>query len=775
MSTPTATAADTLLDALLRRAQRGHRLDAALGAFGQGILTFAVVASLTGRPLAAAAAATLVVAAFLAWRLRDPGPDLADLAAWVDRRLPDVEHSAELLVADSAGLSPVARLQRARAARALVASAEQAEQAVVSAPRSGWAIAAAGLLLGAITWWLVPNLLPKGASPVAATARPPTPAPTTAAPSIQHLRITITPPAYTGRPTREVETGEIAVAEGAIVTWHLQTSGPATRPELMLDERQLAFERDDAGGWTLRRSIQADHVFRARLLDAAGEEVATAPYGQIAVVPDRPPRVVIETPDLLTQVGEGDLELSVRAKVRDDYGITRSALVATLALGAGEMVQFREQRLDLATLASGDGTRTLGSRLDLAGLGLEPGGELYLFVEAWDNRPGEAQRSRSATHVVRWPGAHTSAVDLGSGLPMILPPDTFRSQRQIIIDTERLLAERDHIDAATFAQRARVIAQDQHALRLRYGAMLGDEFEDGRPVGVDAASKGDDHDDHHDDHHDDDHDHGHDHGPEKAHHDDEPGSPAADHPHDHGHAAEHGGLAFGEEDVVITTRMMDVVGELEGHLVHMHDSEESANFFTTETKQVLKSSLANMWEAELRLHLADADGALPYAYRALRLLKEVQQASRVYVRRVGFDTPPLDPARRFTGDLDDLRTRRPRQDSAPVTARPAVRAALAALEATSPEPDALVASMEAAVAEVVAQPGPPDLALLEGLRTALASVAAGAALTAADRAQLVAGLWRQLPEPIHLPSRPLGSDTDLAAAYRAALEAPGTP
>ena len=56
-------------------------------------------------------------------------------------------------------------------------------------------------------------------------------------------------------------------------------------------------------------------------------------------------------------------------------------------------------------------------------------------------------------------------------------PAYFRSQRQIIIDSEALLAERAALDEAKFLARADAIGVDQKILRLRYGQFLGEESE----------------------------------------------------------------------------------------------------------------------------------------------------------------------------------------------------------------------------------------------------------------------------------------------------------
>ena len=49
---------------------------------------------------------------------------------------------------------------------------------------------------------------------------------------------------------------------------------------------------------------------------------------------------------------------------------------------------------------------------------------------------------------------------------------------------------------------------------------------------------------------------------------------------------------------------------------------------------------------------------MPFEYRALRFIKQVQQADRIYLARVGLELPPIDESRRLGGDRTGLQSRR---------------------------------------------------------------------------------------------------------------------
>ncbi|MGE5744317.1 MAG: hypothetical protein ACM368_10305, partial [Gemmatimonadota bacterium] len=113
--------------------------------------------------------------------------------------------------------------------------------------------------------------------------------------------------------------------------------------------------------------------------------------------------------------------------------------------------------------------------LDLAALGMAPGDELYFSVEAHDRRTPRPNTGRSDTYFIALSDtAQVTVADL-SGLAASGLPEYLRSQRQIIIDTERLIADAARISVPVFRDRSNAIGFDQHALRDRYGELAGDE------------------------------------------------------------------------------------------------------------------------------------------------------------------------------------------------------------------------------------------------------------------------------------------------------------
>ena len=263
-------------------------------------------------------------------------------------------------------------------------------------------------------------------------------------------------------------------------------------------------------------------------------------------------------------------------------------------------------------------TKRFAHSLDLRELGFAVGDDLIAQLEVEDNRTPSPQNARSASLILRWPsdlGTETSDME---GMVRKVMPAYFRSQRQIIIDAEALLKEKRRLDATEYLRRSDAIGVDQRILRLRYGQFLGEEAE-GEPkppptsddvAAVTESATEDEHD-----------------------HANEPATD--DHAHDNAAATT---STFGQEGAVLE------------EYGHTHDHAEAATLLDPETRATLKLALDAMWQSEGHLRQGHPDLALPYAYTALKHIKQVQQASRIYLARVGPELPPIDESRRMSGD-----------------------------------------------------------------------------------------------------------------------------
>ena len=326
----------------------------------------------------------------------------------------------------------------------------------------------------------------------------------------------------------------------------------------------------------------------------------------------------------------------------------------------------------------------------------------------------------------------------------------FRSERQIILDTEKLLADQPHIGHGEFEQRAQTLAFDQRSLRMRYGALLGEEFESG--VAVEA-------------------------GAEDAEHLESGGEEPQPRPAD---AAEQDDAAQRPKSLGKPKAPPRIEDLLPAGMVHQHDAQDQATFFTSELRTQLKAVLAEMWSAEGALRIFDPRHALPFESRALVLLKELQQKARVYVPKIGYEAPEIDLARRLTGELDKIHDLSPVGAPARPEAQAEIRRVLEVLSqgdggaAERPlagaGPGEIPAADLAVARRILAQSalaGDADaLAAVDALRTLESSPrVGGAALDDTQRRTLARALWKTLPQPAPAPAAPAAGG-GLATALR---------
>ncbi|WP_066837744.1 DUF4175 family protein [Rufibacter ruber] len=640
------------------------------------------------------------------WREVRKKTSLLKVAQHLNRKYPRLEESAELLLQSETELGLLANLQRHRTAEAAT-QISTAEASQVNF-RNGWLMLLAGLILATIIWFVPPLLSVQPlAEPLpeetATNVNAPVVQPKAILPAIEQMHLRISPPAYTRKSRYAVTTPSFKAEVGAKVEWTVQTNQPVKSLQLVLGNQKPIPLRAVAGQehtYTAAITVSQSTLYHLQLNGQNSD------FYSIEAIPDEAPVLTVKKPAQYTEILFGEPQrVTVQATLQDDYGLRTADLVATVANGEGEAVKFREQRIPLNLSFNGQPRQVqLNQILNLQQLGMTYGDELYFYLQAYDNHRGYTRTEAFLVEI-----EDTTIVETMDDLSLgVAPnPEYFRSQRQIIIDTEKLIQEQKSLTQPVFAERSNNIGVDQKLLRLRYGKFLGEEFESNigaaaLPEGLAEGHSADD---------------GHDHSPKKG-------------------ESEH------------QTQM----NELLDPYLHKHDQEEAATFFEPAIKAQLKGALAQMWEAELRLRTARPKEALPFEYKALRMLKDVQQKSRVYVKKSGFEPPPLkEPEKRLTGDLSKVQTVALSREEKPEASYPVVRAALQRVESlkrgTKPKADD-AALLERAGQELgkaaVREPG-QYLKALQNVRHIVQDIRAQRAVCADCLLRVESALHRFLP------------------------------
>ncbi|MEO7211246.1 DUF4175 family protein [Mucilaginibacter sp.] len=405
-------------------------------------------------------------------------------------------------------------------------------------------------------------------------------------PQIDGIELTITPPAYTRKAKRSQDRFNLSAEEGATVSWFIKTNVAVKNAFLLFNDKERVNLKNIGNGteWQASKTISQPGFYQVSIDGKLSE------LYQIQVIKDAPPVIHVKAPKQYTYIDAGEAQqVNINASLTDDYGIADALIIATVAKGRGEGVKFKEYKLNFNNTFGGNPRYDVQKLVSLPALNMEPGDELYFYVQAKDTHQQQS-RTDVFTVAIQDTAELLSMDGVLSGAN--LKPEFFRSERQIIIDAEKLLKDKDSISVEKFNARSNDLGIDQKLLRLRYGKFLGEEDETVE-------------------------------GPKTS---DKVADPA-----DFSNAAK------------ILKEYTDD-----------HDKAEDAQFFEPAIKAQLKATLTEMWKAELQLRLYKPQTALPFAYKALRLLKDLQQKSRSYVAKTAYNPTPIKLDKRLTGELDKV-------------------------------------------------------------------------------------------------------------------------
>ena len=551
---------------------------------------------------------------------------LAQICSRLDKSIAPMEHSTGLLLQNENQLSLLSKIQRAKTSETLKKHKRDIRIEHGLMPIIGFS------LLAVLLAWLLhmSGVLQRDSN---ATKIPEADVVTFQAldsvdieivpPKIRSQKIRISYPNYTQKPDAYTTQMNLRVLEGSRIFWNIVFDQSVNGVQLQMGADSLQM---DGAKDSFSKSLVADYAnfYAIKFQDSLGNSYVSDLFA-LETYKDEPPVIEIEgLPQFSSFDFEGPQKLAFTTQLKDDFGLTDVAIIATVSKGSGESVKFREERLGFDTnLSPGTKRQDFNKTLNLRELKMEPGDELYFYVEAIDNKQPRPNISRTETFFSVIKDTVTNQFAVEGTLGADLMPDYFRSQRQLIIDTEKLIADKPVIETKEFNFRSNELGFDQKALRIKYGEFMGDESEGGPVVVTEVEASAED--------------------------------PLAEYTHDHDGSNEHNLVAEEHEDHDHGDDR-NLGGEedpLEAY-VHNHEDPEASTLFAQSLKSKLKQAMAEMWDAELYLRLFQPEKSLPYQYKALKLIQEIKNSARIYVHRIGFDPPPIKEDKRLTGDLKEI-------------------------------------------------------------------------------------------------------------------------
>jgi len=440
--------------------------------------------------------------------------------------------------------------------------------------------------------------------------------------AIKNIVVLTNPPSYTGFRNETFELENIEVREGSIVSWSVDVT--ENIDSVLLDVTGVGvFKMDSGPKFTQSLNLSKNGFYSLNLYREDSLALSTNLFA-INVIVDESPKVAIENqPSFMELDYDDSREVSFKINATDDYGISDAYIIATVTKGSGESVKFREERLEVFETTLGKSLNT-NKTINLDKLKMNQGDELYFYLEAIDNKPSP-QKSRTDTYFVSIKDTTDVEFSIAGSFGVDIMPTYFRSQRQIIIDTEKLIKNRPKLEKSAFNSKSNGLAHDQKTLRLKYGQFMGLEDESGIAIEVEIPDEMGENGELLDEY-------THDHDGDNEHN-------LVEKEHDHDHENEGGEKS--EES------------PLESYM-HNHDNPEEATLYTRSTRSMLKEALSHMWDSELYLRLNQPQKSLPYQFKSLELIKKIKNQARIYVHRIGFDPPPIKLDKRLTGDIDEV-------------------------------------------------------------------------------------------------------------------------
>ena len=468
-------------------------------------------------------------------------------------------------------------------------------------------------------------------------------------PKIIKQAVTVRYPAYTGITARTSEKMDVKALEGSQITWTLTFDQSVDSVFMESQSAQYAMKRNGEG-YQRTQQLTTSGFYSFRFVDTLGNAYVSDLHS-IETLVDAPPQVDVLKLDQFTSFEPGDEKrIKFDTQIIDDYGIGTAYIVATVSRGSGESVKFREEQIAFnSAIAKGSKQQSLSQQLDLDQLKMEPGDELYFYVHAQDLKTPKPNVARSETYfAVIKDTTEYEYVEAG-GMGVDLLPDYFRSQRQLIIDTKKLLKDKPNLSTKEFNSTSNELAFDQKSLRLKYGEFMGDEAEGGLAAQTEDPGMLSE----------------------------EDADPLAEYSHRHDSSNEHNLVEEEHEHEGEETEEEDPLEKY----VHNHSDPEESTLFAKSLKQKLREALNIMWDAELHLRMFEPEKSLPYQNEALKLIQEIKNSSRIYVHRIGFDPPPIKEDKRLTGELKEVSSTTKQEDLEQEARFEAIQKSISRLEA----------------------------------------------------------------------------------------------
>jgi len=217
-------------------------------------------------------------------------------------------------------------------------------------------------------------------------------------PVIKNFTVTVTPPEFTGIPSKTLpdNEGNIFCPEGSTIEFNINASTELSYAGIDLNGNPVSFEFN---GTSAKGSIKADQSssYRFILKDLNGGVNKNFKQYTIKVMPDEPPKITIIEPSESNYELKGERELIVRSRISDDYGFSKLVLgyrKLKLLSGSGSAPEFNYINIEIKNPNAT--SLEVPYVWNVSGINLRSGESAEYFTEVTDNT-GKSTRSEIKT------------------------------------------------------------------------------------------------------------------------------------------------------------------------------------------------------------------------------------------------------------------------------------------------------------------------------------------------------------------------------------------
>ncbi|PTM03705.1 MAG: tryptophan-rich sensory protein, partial [Bacteroidetes bacterium] len=354
-----------------------------LYALGSAILVFFLSANILLSLLV-----FVLVCAITSFIIKPWLPNITASSSYIDNNIESLEYSTSLLLQPQDKLSSLAMLQQQKVVQRLSNNVK-----TLNPPhhllRSG-IVATALILIGFLTYqfnvtdYFSTNKNPINKENIISFSPTDSTDLEASIPQLINQLLTVQYPNYTKLHALKTQQMDVKAVEGSRINWELEFNEPLETVSIENMENSFIMELKD-GKYYYTLNIWNSSFYNFKFTDTSGNTYFSDLYA-IEATKDQAPSIEVKGIEQFTQFEfTDDKTVKFSSNITDDYGLSEAYIVATVSKGSGESVKFREEQLPFNyEIIQGSKVQNLSKSINLDAMKMEPGDELYFYVQASD-------------------------------------------------------------------------------------------------------------------------------------------------------------------------------------------------------------------------------------------------------------------------------------------------------------------------------------------------------------------------------------------------------